>query len=856
MLNLGALVATLGVNSAGLVKAQKDMLAFEKKTQASLTRINAKLATTGAAMKKVGKSMTMYLTLPMALVGGAAVKMSMDFESSMSKIVGLVGIAREQVDQWGQDILKMAPQLGKAPKELADALFFITSAGIRGAEAMDVLKMSAKASVSGLGETKVVADLVTSAMNAYGKETLNAQLATDVLTAAVREGKAEATALASSMGMVLPIASNMGVQFHEVGAAVAAMTRTGTSAATASMQLRQILASMLKPTQQAEEALWNMNTSSAALRKTIKQDGLLAALMQIRKLTAQYGETVMSDVFPNIRALSGALDIMGTNLKDNQAIFASLEQAAGSGAKAFAAAAETFEFKWNQATASVKTGLTVFGKTIAEELIPILVGFTERIKNLISWFKGLDDTQRQMIVRVGALVMVLGPLMRILGFLVGNILPTLLRLGTGVVKMFMALRIAMMTNPFTVLIGAVGLLALALIALRSKAMNARDAQKELNDELNKTNDIANAANYKEVLRQLDLLIIKRMELGKGAFIEVETINTSKKALTELMQKIGQLPVQYLQGAKQLISEEIIEVKRAMSHLATTGDEFLDLVNVSEKQRELDALVGALQAINKEFTAISKIKVGGGGGDGAPPAIPQMQMQRVPFWLTDTTNLVSMQAEQTSLAQQMADDLVDIEKDTQERLKAIRDQYAAEEQAGKMAKIEQYLQLVGNMLNSVGNLWRVQKEKELSMVGDNAKKREAIEKKYALREKAIAIAMAIINTALAITKVLGQTGVLSPFVIPLIVATGAIQIAAIAAQKFAEGGAISGPTLAMVGEAPNISRSNPEFMGTAAQLGLDKIGGQQSINPKTVKFVIEQDMLVGILDMYNNRKNNF
>jgi len=73
---------------------------------------------------------------------------------------------------------------------------------------------------------------------------------------------------------------------------------------------------------------------------------------------------------------------------------------------------------------------------------------------------------------------------------------------------------------------------------------------------------------------------------------------------------------------------------------------------------------------------------------------------------------------------------------------------------------------------------------------------------------------------------------------------------------AEGGAVSGPTLGMLGEASNISRSNPEFIGTAAQLGLDKIGGQQSINPKTVKFVIEQDQLVGLLEMYNNQRENF
>lgn len=43
-------------------------------------------------------------------------------------------------------------------------------------------------------------------------------------------------------------------------------------------------------------------------------------------------------------------------------------------------------------------------------------------------------------------------------------------------------------------------------------------------------------------------------------------------------------------------------------------------------------------------------------------------------------------------------------------------------------------------------------------------------------------------------------------------------------KFAAGGAAFGPMLAMVGEAPGISRTNPEYVGTAAQLGKMGIGG--------------------------------
>jgi len=170
------------------------------KIGSAFSSIGGGIESIGNSVKGVGESLTKNLTLPIAAAGVAVFKLGKDFESELSKVVGLVGIAQDQVDQWGADILELAPELGKAPKELAEALFFVTSAGLRGAEAMEVLEMSGKASAAGLGETATIADLVTSAMNAYGSENLSASKATDILVSAVREGKAEAAALAGSMG--------------------------------------------------------------------------------------------------------------------------------------------------------------------------------------------------------------------------------------------------------------------------------------------------------------------------------------------------------------------------------------------------------------------------------------------------------------------------------------------------------------------------------------------------------------------------------------------------------------------------------------------------------------------------------
>lgn len=637
-MHLGQLIATLGVDSSGLNKASKDM-------------------------KKFGREATKYLTLPLTIAGGASFKMYKDFESSMSKVEGLVGIARKQVQAWGDDVLRMAKDVGRSPLELADALYFVTSAGIRGAEAMDVLEMSAKASASGLGETKVIADLVTSAMNAYGSANLNAAQATDILVGTVREGKAQADALAGSMGMVLPIASAMGVSFDQVGAAIAAMTRTGTSAQTANMQMRQILNSLLKPTQQAAEALEDMGTSAAELRKIIREQGVLAALMKIRELTNKFGEDTMAKVFPNIRALSGVLDIMGKNLEDNKKIFDSLADSAGDLGRAFGVAAKTAEFKWNAAMASGRVAMVELGVAVKNSLLPIIESLTGRLANLAEWFKSLDDQQKKTLVTVAAILATVGPLAIILGFLVGNVLPGLVAVGMRVVKMLNLMKVAMLSNPVLAIAAAVATLAVGLAVLVKRSREAKQAQEDLFGATETA--MRNTARQRTEIEQLFRIAqdeTRSLKERKAAIealnsisptylgnLNLETINTDKateakkkyiaelvreakvKALTDELVKLEKRwfkEIQQLGGAKlswhqQLKLGIISAVKGTTAAMVEMGEMGVkNLGKVEEaiigERKEMEELLDTLLTADD----VTKGLFGGGkgGGKGGAPAI--------------------------------------------------------------------------------------------------------------------------------------------------------------------------------------------------------------------------------------------
>ena len=409
-----------------------------KHLNSSLGKASRNLKNFGKKVSNLGSSLQTRLTLPLVMAGGASMKMAADFDKSMTQIKTLVGVAGDTVDQMSVSVKRLATEAGISSGEAADALFFITSAGLRGAEAMAVLEQATKAAAVGLGETKVIADLATSALNAYGVENLSASQATDVLTGAVREGKLSADTLAQSMGTVLPVASQLGVEFNEVGATFAAMSRTGTDAAMAATQIRGILFSLLKPSKQASDTLEEFGLSAAGLRQQIKEKGLLSTL---KTLTTTFGdnEEAQGKVFANTRALSGVLDLMGKNLGSTEQIFKSMNNTTGITQKAFDQLADSSEFKLRKGLIELKNQFTDLGGILMDSLLPVITDVLSFVSKLFTAFKKLDPVVQQMAIGFAAFAAVL---------------PTILMVGGSLLTLFGAL-----LSPIALTAVAVALLA-------------------------------------------------------------------------------------------------------------------------------------------------------------------------------------------------------------------------------------------------------------------------------------------------------------------------------------------------------------------------------------------------------------
>ena len=351
---------------------------------------------------------------PLSLAAGAALQgatsLAIGYEASFTQIEALVGESVEALDELKASTLELAKETGKGPQELAEALFFVESAGLRGAEAADTLAIAARGAAVGLGETATVADALTSATNAYAVSGLSAAAAGDVLVASVREGKLQADTLAGALGRVIPIAAAAGVSFDQVGAALAATTRIGLNAQEAATAIRQIMITLINPTNEARNALADYGLSAAGLARQLREEGLLATLNTLRDTFGDNNEA-LQNVFGNVRALTGVLALVGENASQTDDIFAALADSTGDLGDAFNKVQDDSAFQLSVAMAK----LQVAGIALGESLVPVLIQIADIGGTLADVFSKLPSPIQETVGKLLALVAISAPLLLLTG---------------------------------------------------------------------------------------------------------------------------------------------------------------------------------------------------------------------------------------------------------------------------------------------------------------------------------------------------------------------------------------------------------------------------------------------------------
>jgi TP901 family phage tail tape measure protein len=217
---------------------------------ADLTNLQSGIGQAQGILKNLGSgNFSGALTGGLTLAGGAALKLgedsisaSGDFQQSMLKIQAEAGVSADQIGGLGSSVKQMAIDVGQKPKDLADGLFFVESAGFAGKQGIDTLRLSAQMAATDLTSTTTVAKGLTTEVKAFGLSTSESAYVSNIMTKAVSDGKITMESYSQSIGKVALTAHGYNVSILDTNAALDTLSNNGfPSAAQAGTSLQNLL---------------------------------------------------------------------------------------------------------------------------------------------------------------------------------------------------------------------------------------------------------------------------------------------------------------------------------------------------------------------------------------------------------------------------------------------------------------------------------------------------------------------------------------------------------------------------------------------------------------------------------------
>ena len=271
--------------------------------------------TAGAALATALGPLTAGLTLVAALTKTFQNLAAQDFAIARVRTLGVnVEALRPQLASLSNELSGQVSQLS-----LLEASYDLASAGFaETAEITNILKAAQLGATGGFSDLQTVTDATTSVLNAYGLEADKAGKIVDGFAQTQADGKIVVDQYAQQIGRIAPIAAGAGVSIDELNAAISAVTATGVPVESTFAGLRQVIASIQKPTGEASKVAEKLGIDFSAA--AIKSKGLSGVLEEIVAKGGASSDN-LSKLFGSVEALTAIQPLLNDELvKFNEAL--------------------------------------------------------------------------------------------------------------------------------------------------------------------------------------------------------------------------------------------------------------------------------------------------------------------------------------------------------------------------------------------------------------------------------------------------------------------------------------------------------------------------------------------------------
>ena len=244
-LHRASTTATAGV-VAGTKKTGDEMDNFGKK----ISKVSGGFQRLTAAMKVTfayGLAYKAISTVTGAL-SGATVAI-FDYDQALKNLQAITTATDAETAAMGATIKQVASDSKYSMKEVADSAVVLGQAGFTASETILSLKAVVELSTATLSSTTKVADLLTTAVRAFGEDAYEAGRIVDIFASAVNKSKLTIDKLRTAFNYLGPIAKMSGLSLEETAVGAMILANAGLRASTIGTGFRQVLSRLVNPSQ-------------------------------------------------------------------------------------------------------------------------------------------------------------------------------------------------------------------------------------------------------------------------------------------------------------------------------------------------------------------------------------------------------------------------------------------------------------------------------------------------------------------------------------------------------------------------------------------------------------------------------
>jgi len=419
----------------------------------ALEPIGNKMQDIGKGMESVGKDLTKTVTLPIAGIGAAAIKIGMDFEESMSKVKAMSGATGEEMVLLEQAARDAGASTSKSAKDAADALGFMALAGWDSTTSMEALMPVLRLSEAGNIDLAKASSLVTDSMSAMGLTTQELPGYLNIVAQTARSSNTDIDQMAEAYLKVGGTLRGLGVPLEESALALGLLANSGIKGSEAGTALNAVMTNLTAPTGRAKQALEELSFSAFDSEGNFK--GLENVLFDLKDklagMTEEQRNTYLAMIGgkEHVKDLNALLNGLDDSYDD---LTASIKESDG----ALEDVAKTMQDNNKGSLTALKSAIEELGLKIYDVLKPSIANIIEAIQGFIDKLNSLSPAQQETIVKLGLLVAAIGPALLIFGKIitvVGSAITAFSTISTAVAGAGGA--IAALTGPIGIAIAAI-----------------------------------------------------------------------------------------------------------------------------------------------------------------------------------------------------------------------------------------------------------------------------------------------------------------------------------------------------------------------------------------------------------------